>query len=394
LDKLLRPYDAPKGFDWVVSVSEWQVENDTLTVSLLTKAGKNAVIMFRAEQPAIWRFTFFPPGVPPECRESVAARPALTPLPLEVEQTAAGLLVRGADLTLKIRSRPWLLRFLDSAAEEVFGENPDDVDGLGRPFILPLGYLVRKGAITEISESFKLRPGERLFGLGEKSTALDRAGQRFVSWTRDALGSTSERSHKNVPFLWSTRGYGLYIDSGARISWDLGAASCQSAAIRIEDNVLDLYLMSGESPARILEHYASLTGRAPVPPKWTLGTWLSSCGTHRTQEEVQKLVSGLERRELPADVIHIDTWWMRGRKYCDFQWDRKAFPKPEVLIEVLHRLGLKLSLWEHPYISVESELYAVGKGKGYFIRRPDGEVYTIDYGLSLAPKPDGRVRRA
>jgi alpha-D-xyloside xylohydrolase len=65
-----------------------------------------------------------------------------------------------------------------------------------------------------------------------------------------------------------------------------------------------------------------------------------------------------------------------------------------VLIEVLHRLGLRLSLWEHPYISVESELFAVGKEKGYFVRRPDGEVYAIDYGLSLSPKPDGRVRLA
>ena len=390
----LRPHDAPKGFDWIAGARGWQVENDTLTVSLLTGSKKEAAIVFRAEQPAVWRITFFPPGVLPEYREPVAAKPVLTPLRLEVEESAGGLLVRGADLVLEIRFRPWHLRFVDKAGAEVFGENPEDVDGLGRPFVLPLGYVKSKGVITEISESFRLRPGERLFGLGEKSTALDKAGSRIVSWTQDALGATSERSHKNVPFLWSTRGYGLYIDSGARISWDLGATSCRSATVRLEDRVLDAYLLSGESPARILDHYASLTGRAPVPPKWTFGTWLSTGGTHRTQEEVQELVIGLEKHELPVDVVHIDTWWMRERKYCDFEWDRKAFPRPELLIEVLHRLGLRLSLWEHPYISIESELYAVGRDRGYFVRRPDGEVYTIDYGLSLAPKPDGRVRLA
>ncbi|OGD34930.1 MAG: hypothetical protein A2V45_10100 [Candidatus Aminicenantes bacterium RBG_19FT_COMBO_58_17] len=389
-----RPYDAPKGFDWIASATDWQVENDALIVSLLTQSKKKAAILFRAEQPAVWRITFFPPGIPPEYRETVAARPVLTPLPLEVEKTAGGLLVRGADLALEIRFRPWLMRFLDSAGEEVFGENPDDVDGLGRPFVLPLGYVARNDAVSEISESFRLRPGERLFGLGEKFTALDKSGRRVVSWTQDALGSTSERSHKNIPFLWSSRGYGLYLDSAARITWDLGATSCQSATLRIEDSVLDAFLFSGESPVKILDLYASLTGRAPVPPKWTFGTWLSSGGTHRTQEEVQKLVSGLERHELPADVIHIDTWWMRERKYCDFQWDREAFPRPEVLIDVLHRLGLKLSLWEHPYISIESELFAAGKEKGYFVRRPDGDIYVIDYGLSLAPKPDGRIRPA
>src|SRR4030042_2006239 len=183
-----RPHDAPKGFDWIAGARGWQVENDTLTVSLLTGSKKEAAIVFRAEQPAVWRITFFPPGVPPEYREPVAAKPVLTALRLEVEEPAGGLLVRGADLVLEIRFRPWHLRFVDSAGEEVFGENPDDVDGLGRPFVLPLGYVDRKGILKEISESFRLRPGGRLFGLGEKSTALDKAGQRVVSWTQDALG--------------------------------------------------------------------------------------------------------------------------------------------------------------------------------------------------------------
>ena len=394
MDKSITPREAPKGFDWIAAAQDWQVENDVLVVSLLTRFKKKAALLFRAEQPAVWRITFFPPGVPSEYREPLAAKPVLTPLPLEVEKTADGLVVRGADLALEIRFRPWLMRFLDGAGEVVFSENPDDVDGLGRPSVLPLGYVMKNGALTGLTASFRLRPGEHLFGLGEKFTALDKTGQRIISWTQDALGSTSERSHKNIPFLWSSRGYGLFIDSGARITWELGTTSGQSASVYVEDSILDAYLIGGRSPARILDHYASLTGRAPVPPKWTFGTWVSTGGTHRTQEAVQKLAVDLERHEFPADVIHIDTWWMRERKYCDFRWDRQAFPRPEMMIEVLHRLGLRLSLWEHPYVSVESELFEVGKDKCYFVRRPDGDITIIDYGLSLAPKPDGRVRPA
>jgi alpha-D-xyloside xylohydrolase len=260
--------------------------------------------------------------------------------------------------------------------------------------VLPLGYILREGAGTAVTACFRLRPGEHLFGLGERFTGLDQSGRRVVGWTRDALGSTSECSHKSIPFCWSNRGYGLYIDSGARITWDLGATSNQSAAVKVEDALLDAYLLCGETPARILDRYAELTGRAPLPPKWTFGTWLSSGGTHRTQEAVHTMVSHVERREFPADVIHIDTWWMRARKYCDFQWDKTAFPRPELLIEVLHRLGLKLCLWEHPYISIESDLFAVGSKRGFFVRRPDGGVYVIDYGLSLAPRPDGLIRPA
>ena len=390
----IRPKGAPRGFDWVIAVRDWQVENDVLIVSLLTRSGNTAAIAFRAEQPWIWRITFFPPGVAAEYRDPIAARPTLTPLPLEVEGTAGGLIARGSGPTLEVRFRPWRMRFVDESGEELFGENPDDIDGLGRPLVLPLGYIKKGSASPAITVSFRLRPGEHLFGLGERFTGLDQSGRRVVGWTQDALGSTSERSHKCIPFCWSSRGYGLYIDSGARITWDLGAASSQSATVRVEDELLDVYLLSGGTPAQILDRYAELTGRAPLPPKWTFGTWLSSGGMYRTQEAVHKMVSDIERREFPADVVHIDTWWMRERKYCDFQWDKKAFPRPGLLSEVLHRFGLKLSLWEHPYISVESELFASGSEKGFFVRRADGGVYVINYGLSLSPRPDGRIRPA
>jgi len=387
------PYKAPGGFDWVDRAKDWQVEDETLVLSLLTESGKEAVIKFRAEYPGIWRITFFPPGHPFDSQKPVVAQTVLTAIPLEVERTEKGLKVSGAELALEINIRPWTMRFLDANGHEIFSENPGDVDGLGRPFIFPLGYVQKKGQVVLVTESFKLCPGEHLFGLGEKFTRLDKAGQRIISWTRDALGSTSERSHKNIPFLWSSRGYGLMLDTGARMTWDLGTSSCQSATVIVENSVLDAYLIYGPSPARILENYASLTGRAPVPPKWTFGIWLSSGGTYRNQEDLERLIAGLERQEMPADVIHIDTWWMRQRKYCDFQVDQEAFPRFKELIEKIHLQGLKVSLWEHPYISGQSELFEEGKAKGYFLRRPGGEIYVIDYGLSLAPKPDGFVRQ-
>jgi alpha-D-xyloside xylohydrolase len=388
------PDNAPLGFDWVSRARDWRVEDGTIVVSLLTEAGREAEVRFRAESPGVWRITFFPPGVPPETREPVAALPVLTPVPLEMETTEKGVRARGAELTLEIDLSPWAMRFRGADGDEVFGENPGDVDGLGRPVVLPLGFVAEQGRVIRVTESFRLAPGERLFGLGERFTRLDRAGQQVVSWTEDALGSTSARSHKSIPFLWSSRGYGLMLDTSARINWDLGASSCQSASVVVEDEVLDAYLIFGPGPARILERYAGLTGRAPVPPKWTFGLWVSSGGTYRNQEEVDRLVRGLERLEMPADVIHIDTWWMRPRRYCDFQIDREAFPRFEELIERLHAHGLKLTLWEQPYVSVESELFEEGRAIGYFVRRPDGEVYVIDYGLSLAPRPEGVVRRA
>jgi hypothetical protein len=110
----------------------------------------------------------------------------------------------------------------------VLRENPTDIDGLGRPFVLPLGFAMTDAGVTQVTESFHLRQDEHLYGLGEKYTPLDKVGQRIITWTQDAFGWTSERSHKKIPFLLSPRGWGQLIAIGARITWDLGVTSCQS----------------------------------------------------------------------------------------------------------------------------------------------------------------------
>jgi len=371
-----------------------------LVLDLRTAAGRPARLLARAIGPEIWRLTLVPEGAePPGPNPMLAPETALPgmaagPVRLAAKVKGGRLSISGPELTLEIGLDPFGLRFIGRDGRAFLADNPADVDGLGRPAAPPFGF--RRGAdgIAAITASFALAPGERLYGLGEKFTRLDKAGQRLVSWTVDALGSTSERSHKNVPFLWSSRGYGVFLATGARIAWDLGAASLQSWSFEAEAPALDLYVLHGPSPAKILEAYTAITGRPPALPDWSYGLWLSSGGTYRDQASIEALLDGVARHRLPVDVIHVDTWWMRGRRYCDFEWDREAFPDPEGLIRRIHGLGLKLCLWEHPYVSIESGLFEEGRKKGYFVLRPDGTVYVIDYGLSLAPRPDGRVRLA
>lgn len=391
MDKI--PHQAPSGFDWVTGIESWEVVDDALKIVCRTAYDHRAHLLVEVLTPHIWHILFRPLDSQPFATPIVVGRPERK-IPLQVESADGQLVVSGGGLRLSIQTDSWRLRLYDANGADVLRENPSDVDGLGQPFVLPLGYAATVDGVNLVSESFHLRPDEHLLGLGEKFTPLDKVGQRIVTWTQDAFGSTSERSHKNIPFLMSSRGYGLLLDTGARVTWDLGVSSCQSYTITAEANALDAYVIVAPSFAEILEHYAHLTGLAPVPPKWTFGLWLSSTGAYRDQATLERLVAGAEAHQLPVDVIHVDTWWMKWRLYCDFQWDREAYPDVEGLIAELTRKGLRVSLWEHPYISVESDLFELGKERGYFLKRPDGDVYVIDYGLSLAPRPDGVVRIA
>jgi len=383
------------GFEAFAAVGGWKLDGPDLELRLLTTGGKAARLIARAVTRGTWKISIVPAG-----STSPGPSPMVLPVkPRPVRLTAklkkgGFLALSGPELGLEIRLDPFGFRFLDVEGHTVLSGNPGDVDGLGRPAVPPLGSFDGPDGTRAVTASFHLRPGERIYGLGEKFTRLDKNGLRIVSWTVDALGSTSERSHKNVPFLWSSRGFGLFLATGARVAWDLGTTSLQSWSFEAEAPAVEMYVFHGPRPEKILAAYTALTGRAPAVPDWSFGLWLSSGGTYRDQASIEALLDGIERHRLPADVVHIDPWWMGWLKYCDFEWDRTAFPDPVGLVRRIHTLGLKLCLWEHPYISVESGLFGHGKDNGYFVIDPHGDVYIIDYGLSLAPRPDGRLRLA
>ncbi len=387
------PHDAPAGFDWAVRLASYRLSGNDLRLTAETASGRSVEITLRALTPEIWRVKVVIPGCAAQPETPILLDPDAPGLPLTARVDDSSLSVDAGATTLRVDRDPFCLRWFDADGVEICRENPFDIDGLGRPFILPLGF-VADAERPLIVDTLHLRADEHLFGLGEKFTPLDKRGQRIITWTQDAFGSTSERSHKNIPFLISTRGYGLLLNTGARVTWELGTVSCQSWTMKIEGTTLEAYLIFGATPAAILGRYTALTGRAPVPPRWSFGLWLSGSGAHRTRASIEALVDQAEALELPLDVIHIDTWWMKWRTYADFRFDQDAFPDPQSLIEALHARGLKLSLWEQPYISVESDLFEIGKANGYFLTHPDGEVYVIDYGLSLAPRPDGVIRAA
>jgi alpha-D-xyloside xylohydrolase len=388
------PYNAPGGFAWLLPPETWALQDNILTLNIPTSSGGTAAGTFQAVTDSIWRFTFTPQGAQRHAPSPMIVMKPGTGVPLRVDVQTDWMTISGARLCLRLGRKKWSVAFIDETGMEIWRENPSDIDGLGRPFVLPAGFVRGGNAPPLVTESFHIAPDEHLFGLGEKFTPLDKNGQRIVSWTQDAFGSTSERSHKNVPFFWSTRGYGLFVDSSSRITWDLGTISCQSGTITAEEESFDAYIIYGPSPAEILRRYADLTGHAPVPPPWTFGLWVSSGGTYRDRKSIETLLDGLEKNDIAADVVHIDPWWMTWRHYCDFRWDETAFPRPAEFIGEIHRRGLKVCLWEHPYISIESDLFALGTSNGYFATTGGGAPCVIDYGLSLAPRPDGVVREA
>lgn len=281
-----------------------------------------------------------------------------------LEETATGWVVRTSALCLTIERDPYRLRLADASGAERFVEEPHDQDIRGAYHHFPTGHARGLRWLTA-----RLKPAEALFGLGEHFGALDRRGQAFSSWTVDAFGVRSDRAYKNVPLLLSSAGYAVFFDMTAPLYYELGQSSIAAWQVIARADHLRLYLILGEGIAPLIHGYHRLTGAPAVPPDWSFGFWISRWG-YRNRSEVMAVARRMREERVPCDVIHIDPYWMRFHEghHGDLRWDESAFPDPKGMIDELRGLGFRVSLWESPYVPLDSEMRIEGERRGFLMK--------------------------
>ncbi len=299
-------------------------------------------------------------------------------------ENGEGWSIATSALTLEVDRTPFRLRLKDSTGTVRFADEPNDRDIRGGYHHFPTGHARGLRWLT-----VGLKPDEALFGLGEHFGALNRRGQAFASWTVDAFGVRSDRAYKNVPLLVSSEGYGVFFDMTGPLYYELGQASVAAWQATARADHLRAYLIVGDGIAAIMQAYHRLTGAPGVPPDWSFGFWISRWG-YRNRDEVMTVARRMREEKVPCDVIHIDPYWMRHHEghHGDLEWDESAFPDPKGMIAELKALGFKLSLWESPYVPLDSEMRAEGERKGFLLRAKDGSGPALVHGFA---KPSAAV---
>jgi alpha-D-xyloside xylohydrolase len=197
-------------------------------------------------------------------------------------------------------------------------------------------------------------------------------------WNEDG-GTVSDLAYKNIPFYLSSRGYGLLVNTPGKVEFEIATERVSQVQFSAEMEELDYYLFYGPDLKDVLEKYTRLCGRPAMPPAWSFGLWLStSFTTHYNEQTVNEFIDGMAQRDIPLKVFHFDCFWMKGRHWCDFEWDKAAFPDPAGMLKRLKAKGLKICLWINPYISQLSSLFSEGRDEGYFLKRADGSVFQRD----------------
>jgi len=233
--------------------------------------------------------------------------------------------------------------------------------------------LLHNGSQRVATENFSLRPREAVYGFGEKFLKLDKTGQTIELDTDDAIGVMTPRSYKNIPFYVTTAGYGIYFNHSSRMTFWVGSRSAADIQVAVDDPFLDYYFIAG-SIKEVLVCYTGLTGRPAVPPPWTFGYWQSKI-SYKSAEEVIDVMRKMRENDVPCDVVHLDTHWFKEDWYCDLEFDRERFPDPAAFMRELRDMGIRVSLWQLPYIPEGSSYFEELKAVEGFVKTADGEIY-------------------
>ncbi len=159
-------------------------------------------------------------------------------------------------------------------------------------------------------------------------------------WNFDAFGGESDRSHKNVPFYLSDRGYGVLSTAGCRCSSTSAPAPTAACRSSSRTTCSTTTCSPDPTPAQVLDRLDALTGRPYLPPRWAFGAWISSGFFPDSQQRVLDRARRIREDDIPCDVLHLDCYWQVAGHWSDLRWDADAFPDPDGMLKRPHRAGL------------------------------------------------------
>ena len=360
-----------------------KIEKDMVTICAPTEkivqrgdtlGGVNLTIQITAPYPEVLRIqTFHHMGLKKrspdfELTESTGSS-------LKAEESETQLIVHSGSLRLEIEKESGVFAFY-RGSEKITSSGKKDLAYMKTDW---RGLAYDKGPEDAyMREQLSLSVGELIYGLGERFSAFVKNGQRIDIWNEDG-GTSTQQAYKNIPFYVSNKGYGVFVNHPEKVSFEVATENVAKVEFSVPGESLDYYIINGPTMKDVLVRYTDITGKPSLPAPWTFGLWLStSFTTNYDEETVNRFVDGMLERGIPLSVFHFDCFWMKDFSWCDFTWDSRVFSDPVGMIKRLKAKGLKICVWINSYVGQESSIFKEGVEGGYFIKRPNGDVWQWD----------------
>ena len=297
--------------------------------------------------------------------------------------SAQSIIYKNGNGELEIQKYPFRL-ILRDAKGKILTQTRHIIDNDSTQVkLLPFNFIKRGSDNSRsINPVFMLSPGERIYGCGESFTSLNKVGQKVNISVVDPQGPETDGMYKPVPFYFSNRGYGIFMHTSAPTTADFGASYIGAQRLFMGDETMDFFVFFGE-PKEILDKYTNVTGKSPMLPLWTFGTWMSRI-SYFSQKEGLEIAHQLRANRIPADVIHFDTGWFGVDWQCDYEFAKDRFKDPVGMLKTLKKEGFHTCLWQLPYFTPKNRYFHELVEGGMAVRNANGTLNYEDAVLDLS----------
>ena len=131
---------------------------------------------------------------------------------------------------------------------------------------------------------------------------------------------------------------------------------------------MDWYFIAGDDMDEVISGYRTLTGKAPVMPKWAMGYWQSR-ERYKTSTEMIEALQGFRQRNIPIDNIVMDWSHWEEDEWGSHEFDPTRFPDPKAMVDSIHDLGGRMMISVWPKFYVETEHYKEFNDKGWMYNK-------------------------
>jgi alpha-glucosidase (family GH31 glycosyl hydrolase) len=241
--------------------------------------------------------------------------------------------------------------------------------------------------VQQVGISFAARDGERFLGFGERSNAVDQRGNTIEDYVAEGPYRPVERpaiagfvppwgyhprddaTYFPIPWLLSSAGYGVLVDSDDRSEFHLASDSPGDWSAAVDSSELRMRVFAGPTPAAALGRFTARLGRQPAAAApWYFGPWFQPKGDDAANLET------LRRAGAPASVVQTYTHYLP----CGDQRGKEADQRRRT--DFFHAAGLAVTTYFNPMICTSYEpTFDEAAAEGDLTKNALGQPYEYRY---------------
>jgi alpha-glucosidase (family GH31 glycosyl hydrolase) len=250
---------------------------------------------------------------------------------------------------------------------------------------------------------FATPAGERFYGFGERSDAVDQRGHDIENYVSDGPFAPDDRAliagaippqgfrdrddatYYPVPWLLSSRGYGVLIDRNETSVFHLATDPKDVWSAEVQSHAMALRVFAGPAPAQALRRFTAATDRQPPPvAAWQYGPWFQTGQPNTVPLEVEaSYLDKLRKADAPVSAAETQLRYLP----CGLDRGNEAYEAARV--KFFHDHGLAILTYVNPMLCSSYEpLFDQAAAAGALQTNASGAPATFD-AFAGGTGPDG-----